>query len=109
VKKRRVQRSSAAPQDFPDISDKFGEPLPTSLATEDVPSQISATQDVATETGDDVEELVRVEDVILPQLTYSEIQHWIAPLSAEARMLFSYSRYCYEWLSRARSSYGPRG
>jgi hypothetical protein len=90
VKKRRVQRSSAARQDFPDISDKFGELLPTSLAAEDVSSQISATQDVATETGDDVEELVRIEDVILPQPTYSEIQHWIAPLSAEARMLFSY-------------------
>jgi hypothetical protein len=46
---------------------------------------------VPEELDEDVEEIVRTDNAILQRnSTYSAVQPWVAPLSAEARMLFSY-------------------
>jgi|TARA_R110002003_G_scaffold95_8_gene7307 hypothetical protein len=57
----------------------------------DSPAQLMFSPSVTPGLDDDVEEIDRVEDAMLPYLpAHQSLQHWIPPLSAEARMLFSY-------------------
>lgn len=53
--------------------------------------RVPANQFWSQNTDEDVEEIIRTEDSTLRRYSnYNMVQPWIAPLSAEARMLFSY-------------------
>ncbi|KAH4812866.1 hypothetical protein HBI73_035310 [Parastagonospora nodorum] len=90
-KKQRAQSEAADLQDSARCSDELDGLSPGSLvATNNLP-QISAGPDESSEAHDDVEEIVRFEDGVLRQCpVYVGVQPWLAPLSSEARMLFSH-------------------
>ncbi|KAH8725197.1 fungal-specific transcription factor domain-containing protein [Phaeosphaeriaceae sp. PMI808] len=57
----------------------------------DSPPLFSWTDEPLPDSEDDVEEIARTEDRALQyHSTYNDLQPWVAPISAQARMLFSY-------------------
>jgi hypothetical protein len=63
----------------------------TSTGTTKSSPQLSSTDDQTSYPDEDVEEIIRTEDSTLcERLVCSTLQPWIAPLSAQARMLFAY-------------------
>jgi hypothetical protein len=92
---RVEQGASPSSEALEDVDDQTPSPLPDSGDQLDISLSIvdSASQlfDVPQEEGEDVEEIIRTDYKMLQtRPSYTTIQPWIAPLSSEARMLFSY-------------------
>lgn len=90
-KQQHVQSQTAELQDSSQCHDGLDGFSPGSLVATQTLPQVSAGLDESSEAHDDVEEIVQFDDGMLRQCpVYIGVQPWLAPLSSEARMLFSH-------------------
>jgi hypothetical protein len=96
-KKQHLQRTSESPndRDAPEVPLSTQTDVATNLADQSVmviePTLTLSHQYLVESIEEDIEEIIRTEvDVLQRYSTCNMLQPWIAPLSAEARMLFSY-------------------
>jgi hypothetical protein len=96
-KKQHLQRTSEISKDRDELDVPLLTPadIATNLGDQTFtvvePTQILSHQYITDSADEGIEEIVRTEhDVLQRYSNYNMLQPWIAPLSAEARMLFSY-------------------